>query len=153
MSNELVVVLLPGLDGTGKLFDRLLLSCPRQFEPQVVVYPGDKMLDYHELEVLVRERLPQRRPFIIVAESFSGPLAIALASRGIDNLVGVVLAASFVTPPRSALWQKRRGSKRGRCGPCQTRCTTANRPCSIPKITSSQCPHDAIAVAADPHRM
>lgn len=105
MSGELVVVLLPGLDGTGKLFDRFLRSCPRQFVPRVVAYPGDEIHGYRELEGMVGDYLPRRRRFLIVAESFSGPLGITLASSGITNLVGVVLAASFVTPPRSALWK------------------------------------------------
>jgi pimeloyl-ACP methyl ester carboxylesterase len=105
MSDELTVTLLPGLDGTGKLFDRFVSRCPRGFSPQVISYPGDRPLDYPELETFVHERLPRDRPFVIVGESFSGPLAVILASRSIPNLQAVVLVASFVTPPAFHVWR------------------------------------------------
>jgi pimeloyl-ACP methyl ester carboxylesterase len=100
-----IAILLPGLDGTGKLFSRVVAQCPRRFGIQIVAYPDDKTLSYQELEVIVRGQLPRNRPFIIVAESFSGPVAIMVASRRMENLHGVVLAASFVTPPRSGMWK------------------------------------------------
>ena len=105
MSSDLIAILLPGLDGTGKLFSRLVSRCPRQFRPQVISYPDDRTLDYAQLEALVRRQLPSDTPFIIVAESFSGPVAVALASGPMDNLRGVVLAASFVTAPRLGAWR------------------------------------------------
>ncbi|MHC4294974.1 MAG: alpha/beta fold hydrolase [Planctomycetota bacterium] len=101
----MITILLPGLDGTGELFKRVVSQCPSRFSPQIVTYPVDRALSYLELEVIVREQLPRNHPFIIVAESFSGPVAITLASRRMDNLHGVVLAASFVTPPRSCIWK------------------------------------------------
>ncbi len=105
MKRELIVVLLPGLDGTGRLFSRLVDRAPRHLQPQVVSYPCDQALSYQELEVLVHEQLPADAPYIIVGESFSGPIAVSLASRPTTNLRGVVLAASFVTPPALRLWR------------------------------------------------
>ena len=43
--------------------------------------------------------VPRGEPYAIVAESFSGPVAIAHAAARPDNLVAVVLAASFVANP------------------------------------------------------
>jgi pimeloyl-ACP methyl ester carboxylesterase len=105
MDDGRIAVMLPGLDGTGKLFDRVVRRCPRWIHPLVVPYPGDEILDYPQLESFVRERLPRDKPFIIVAESFSGPVAVRIASRPPANLAGVVLAASFVTPSARAVWR------------------------------------------------
>jgi pimeloyl-ACP methyl ester carboxylesterase len=101
----MVLILLPGLDGTGTLFDRFIADCPEELSPQVVAYPGDRKLGYLELEPIVKQQLPRDSPFVIIAESFSGPLAVILGSRSIPNLRAVVLAASFVTPPALRLWR------------------------------------------------
>ena len=73
------IVLLPGMDGTGTMFSELIASLPAGFEPIVVTYPTDKELGYEELESVVVELLP-KHPFILVGESFSGPIAISLAA-------------------------------------------------------------------------
>ena len=105
MSSDVIAVLLPGLDGTGKLLRDFASRSPAGIRAQVVPYPIDEVLSYSELCVYVRERLPAAAPFVIVAESFSGPVAVTLASRPIDGLRGVVLAASFVTPPSLPVWR------------------------------------------------
>ena len=43
------LVLLPGMDGTGVLFEPLLEVLPCEFEPIVVRYPPDKALGYEAL--------------------------------------------------------------------------------------------------------
>ena len=75
------LVLLPGLDGTGKLFAEFLEALDLGSSAQVVPYPPDIPLGYDELETLVRAALPAHGPFIILGESFSGPLAIRIAAR------------------------------------------------------------------------
>jgi pimeloyl-ACP methyl ester carboxylesterase len=105
MSVAPTVVLLPGLDGTGLLFRRFVARAPARVRTQVLSYPVDQRLDYAQLETLVRALLPTNAAYIIVAESFSGPLAALLAARPVGDLRGIVLVASFVTPPALALWR------------------------------------------------
>jgi len=43
--------------------------------------------------------LPQSDPFILLGESFSGPLAVMIAAGRPKNMVGLILCASFLTRP------------------------------------------------------
>ena len=99
MPRGLRAILLPGLDGTGRLFDPLLTELPNDLLAKVVSYPTDAILEYAALERLIEVALPKHDPFIIVAESFSGPLAIRLAARRMSGLIGLVLAGTFVQRP------------------------------------------------------
>jgi len=96
-------VLLPGMDGTGELFDPLvaaLAEVSAQSTTHVVRYPVDRVLGYDELVALVRDDLPPNDPFVLVAESFSGPIGIRIAADPPPNLVGLVLVATFASCPR-----------------------------------------------------
>ncbi len=63
------------------------------------------MLTYEELHDLVLGRLPAAKRLILVAESFSGPLALKLSLSRPAGLMGVVLCSSFVRSPVSSLWR------------------------------------------------
>ncbi|HKO93444.1 MAG TPA: alpha/beta hydrolase [Polyangiaceae bacterium] len=91
------IVLLPGLDGTGDLFARFLAAAPPGVTVKPVGLPGDRIRDYPELAEWVLERLPCDR-VVLVAESFSGPLAILIAEQ-CERVAGVVLVATFVESP------------------------------------------------------
>ncbi len=93
------LVLLPGLDGTGRLFAPLLKHLPPEFTATVVSYPHNKILSYEQLKPYVYEAFPSQEPFVLVAESFSGPLAIEVAATPPENLRAVVLCASFINNP------------------------------------------------------
>jgi pimeloyl-ACP methyl ester carboxylesterase len=93
------LILLPGLDGTGLLFQPFVPALPAWMKPKVVNYPCDRHLTYQELLPLVLDALPQNEPFILLGESFSGPLAAMVAARRPAGLVGLVLCATFVTRP------------------------------------------------------
>lgn len=97
------LILLPGLDGTGILFEPLLAQLPQSIRPIVVAYPGDRHLTYSELIPLVRQALPTSGRYILLGESFSGPLAVMLAAARPAGLAGLILCASFVTNPRPVL--------------------------------------------------
>jgi pimeloyl-[acyl-carrier protein] methyl ester esterase len=97
------LVLLPGLDGTGRLFEPLLQSLPTDYIASVVSYPPNECLSYHELEVEVRKALPTDRAFVIIAESFSGPLAVMIAATPPPQLQAVVLSTSFISNPVPSL--------------------------------------------------
>jgi len=84
------LVLLPGLDGTGTLFADLISELPSTLAVSIARYPTDQFLSYSELLSSVQETVPSS-PFLLVAESFSTPLAAKLA--------GLVLCAGFITNP------------------------------------------------------
>lgn len=100
---RLKMILLPGMDGTGKLFDPLLQTLPPNFEPQVVAYPNQPVRSYEELLPQVKRVFPSDSPFLLVAESFSGPLAIKLAAIQPANLEALILCATFAQNPWPAL--------------------------------------------------
>jgi len=93
------LVLLPGLDGTGLLFRPLLEVLPPSLPSRVVAYPPDQELGYEALLPRVMAALPADGPYILLGESFSGPLALMAAARRPAGLVGVVLCASFFRCP------------------------------------------------------
>lgn len=99
-SNTLTLVLLPGMDGTGELFRPFVLATGKAFDTLVVAYPPDQPLDYTALEVFVRNALPTDRPYLLLGESFSGPIAVALAASKPTQLKGLVLCSTFVRTPR-----------------------------------------------------
>jgi pimeloyl-ACP methyl ester carboxylesterase len=90
---------LPGLDGTGRFFAPLVSALSPKLVAQVVAYPAEEPMGYGELEQRVREVLPRHEPFVLVAESFSGPIAVALAASPPKGLKGIVLCATFVRNP------------------------------------------------------
>jgi sigma-B regulation protein RsbQ len=97
--NHTTLILLSGLDGTGRLFKPLLEILPPNLKPLVIPYPANKSLGYNELLEHVSEKIPTNDPFILLAESFSGPLAVELAATRPPNLKALILCASFVTSP------------------------------------------------------
>lgn len=91
--------------GTGSLFADFAKALPSVFAAQVVEYPSDISLSYPELLDLIRFSVPTSEPFVIVAESFSTPLAIQFAATNPANLKGLVLSAGFATSPVRGLLQ------------------------------------------------
>jgi len=88
-------LLLPGLDGTGKLFGPFVRHEPEGASCTIASYPVDRALSYPECADLVAARFFPDTPFVIVAESFSGPVAILTASKRPPNLKGLVLCNTF----------------------------------------------------------
>lgn len=96
------LVLLPGMDGTGFLYQPLLSQLPLSVRSQVITYPVNKVQDYSELLEHIKAQLPQT-PFVLLAESFSGILAYKLS---LDNSLPIdkmVLVASFLSSPSPRL--------------------------------------------------
>ena len=65
----------------------------------VVRYPGDQKLTYLDLVEHVQSALPASEPYVLIAESFSTPVAILCAARHDRNLLGLVLCAGFARSP------------------------------------------------------
>jgi pimeloyl-ACP methyl ester carboxylesterase len=93
------LVPLPGMDGTGHLFGPLIEALPQGYEALPVSFPPDRPLSYPELAELVNRRLPVSEPFVLLAESFSTPLAIQLAAENPPGLKALILVAGFATNP------------------------------------------------------
>jgi pimeloyl-ACP methyl ester carboxylesterase len=95
----MALALLPGLDGSGVLFRPLLNHLAPELQPIVVAYPPDKVFGYDELLPIVLAALPSPSPFVLLGESFSGPLALMAAATRPQGLRGIILCASFVRNP------------------------------------------------------
>jgi hypothetical protein len=95
-NEEVLIVLLPGMDGTGMLFKTFVGLLPYGINAKIVPYPTDRHMSYAELAELVIGALPRSTPYVIIAESYSGPVACILAAHPVGDLQGVVFVSSFV---------------------------------------------------------
>ena len=98
-ARPLPVLLLPGLDGSGRLFRRFLAVATGALDFRPVPYPRDRFLDYARARGAGARRSFPRGPFAILGESFGGPLALRVAASAPRGLVGVVLVATFHRRP------------------------------------------------------
>lgn len=99
----LTIVLLPGMDGTGTLFEPFISALGQEFSIRIVRYPPTGALGYRELEEHARRSLPAGSRFVILGESFSGPIAVSIAASRPAGLVGLILCATFIRNPRPLL--------------------------------------------------
>lgn len=91
--------MLPGLDGTGDLFAPLLKHLPPELQVHVVHYPIDLIQDSTALLEQILQVLPKGTPHLVLAESFSGPLAIRYAAQRAADVQGLILAATYLRNP------------------------------------------------------
>jgi len=96
---KIKLILLPGLDGTGQLFLPFIQAMPPRIEAMPVSYPPEDAYGYGDLLNLVLDCIPEEGPYLLLGESFSGPLALKAACRAARRPLGVVLCASFVKNP------------------------------------------------------
>ena len=97
---SLKIILLPGFDGTGRMFQSLLPYLSSNFVPQVVSFPTIGLQSYSTLLRFVKKTLPNNEDFVLLAESFSGPLAVEIGASKPRNLKGLILCSSFLMSPR-----------------------------------------------------
>ena len=102
------LVLLPGLHGSADLFEALVSHLPSDLLPTPVSYPPG-VSAYAELLPFVRASFPRRERFLLLAESFSGPLAVNVAAEPPAELAGLVFAGSFACSPLPAALSSLRG--------------------------------------------
>lgn len=96
------LILLPGLDGTGILFRPLLAVLPEDIRSRVISYPSGQSLSLAEHARLVAGQLPDKK-VVLLAESFSGLVALRLISDYAPRLNGVLFVGGFAQPPRRLL--------------------------------------------------
>jgi pimeloyl-[acyl-carrier protein] methyl ester esterase len=90
-------ILLPGLDGSAKLFAPFVAEAPAAFPVRTLPLPNDRPRTYRALATWAINQLPPE-PFALIAESFSGPLALLIAAQ-CPQVTAIVLCASFVDAP------------------------------------------------------
>jgi len=101
--DEIELVFLPGLDGTGLSYRPLGEAMPENTRVTVIHYPTDRKLSYGELVQWAYEQLPRNKPLVLIAESFSGPITISLASSFSLNIKGIIFCATFMKLTRPFL--------------------------------------------------
>jgi pimeloyl-[acyl-carrier protein] methyl ester esterase len=93
------MLILPGMDGTGKLLLDFMHALPAPIRKEIPIYLPDVALPYDDLAKLVRSNCEDSPPFVLMAESFSTPLAIRIAAENPPNLRGLILCAGFALSP------------------------------------------------------
>lgn len=102
--NEMPIkaLLLPGLDGTGKLLDDFAQAAPSKMICEIVRYEKH-FTTLDDFVTVAALKLRTETKTVVIAESFSGPIATQLASRFPERIAAIVFAASFVEPPYGSL--------------------------------------------------
>ncbi len=98
------IVFLPGLDGTGISFAPLASQLPQDVRVRVIRYPAHRQLDFEETVQCAKIQMPANlKHAVMIAESFSGPVAIALIGSGQIAPACLILCATFARYPRPLL--------------------------------------------------
>lgn len=92
------IVLMPGMVGSGELFREFIAALPERMEAITLHYPAESWTPYREMAKRLSAAMPDEA-FVLVAESYSTPLAVRLAGMRPEGLRGVVLCAGFCTSP------------------------------------------------------
>ena len=108
------ILLLPGADGTGVLFQPLLAAMQKSgvdledvhtvnlnsdAEADVQTTPLEQTLSIQAQRIERQFGKSTGRPIIVIAESYSGLLAVELVKRQQLPIAQIILVASFVTSP------------------------------------------------------
>jgi len=92
---------MPGFEGGGKLFAPLIPWLEPHFRLTLVKYPDLKSFqDYIDC---AQDQLPAEPGYSLLAESFSGPIAIALLARRTGQIGPSVLSSTFARSPLATL--------------------------------------------------
>ena len=98
------LVLLPGLNGTTGLFNPLIESVQDEFNVLPIAFPTQEKRTYQELATDIMAQLADiKGKYIILGESFSGPLSLFISERKPSGLIGLVLVATFIKAPNLKL--------------------------------------------------
>lgn len=93
-------LLLPGLDGTGDLLRDFAVRLQALGPVEVLGHPHEGAQDYSVLLRALQARVRVDADCVIVAESFAGPLGIALAAQAEVVPRALVLCATFAASPQ-----------------------------------------------------
>lgn len=97
MSARKTLLMLPGFDGSGALFAPLAERLSDDFDCLPVSY--DDHADAAGYSQQIARACPADVPVVVIAESFSGPLALGFLAAAPDNVIGGILSTTFARPP------------------------------------------------------
>ena len=90
-------LLLPGMDGTGKLFKPFIDNAPKCFDIDFVRLIQEPQISYARQAKEIAQKI--NNPVVLIAESYSGMVAMELLKEHPEKIKGVVFVASFIDPP------------------------------------------------------
>src|SRR4051812_41770467 len=93
------------MHGTGDLFRNFLDHLPPGVIADAISFPTREPLGYEDLVKVVQKRMGEFEPYVLIGESFSGPLAVKLAAERPKDLRGLVLCATFLKSPLASHWK------------------------------------------------
>ncbi len=93
------LILLPAFDGTGLLFNAFVNELDKAFETTVISYPRSGPQDYDTLTDTIRKQLPEGEDYIVLGESFAGPIVYQVAIRDREKCKGAIFVATYLTNP------------------------------------------------------
>ncbi len=100
------IIFLPGIDGTGISFEPLGQMLPQDVNVKVIQYPTDKLLSFRETVQCASDQIrSDQQDGIVLAESFSGPVAITLVGSGQLKAKCLILCSTFARSPRPLLFK------------------------------------------------
>ena len=103
MTQRPTLVLMPGIDGTGKLFEPVIPLLEPQFDLKVVTFPD--LNSFNDYIDCAYHQLPQTPGYSLLAESFLGPVALALLSQLQGQIGPSVLCSTFCRSPLQTMTQ------------------------------------------------
>ena len=99
-SSAATLVMLPGLDGTARLFAPALALDWGGMRAVALALPSHGPQDYEALAAAISPTLPPG-DLVLLAESFSTPLAMLLAANEMARVKALVLVSGFCASPQS----------------------------------------------------
>lgn len=93
------ILLLPGLDGTGELFEKFLKLLPTTLPTYVCQLPAEGEQRPISLAASIVAKGLLTEDVLIIAESFSGRVAYELIQLHGHTIKGLILVSSFLTVP------------------------------------------------------
>jgi len=109
LNQSLDCLLLPGLHGTGDLYAPLIKELEKraakknvELNLKALSYPTNIKQRYHSLIEWLEQEIDfedSDRKIVIIAESFSSPIALRLADAYPEKVSGVVIASGFCASP------------------------------------------------------
>ena len=93
------LVMLPGLDGSAMLFEQVLALDWGGMQALALALPSHGPQDYETLAAAISPTLPPGE-LVLLAESFSTPLAMLLAAKQMARIKALVLVSGFCASPQ-----------------------------------------------------
>ncbi|MDA8139324.1 MAG: alpha/beta hydrolase [Desulfobacteraceae bacterium] len=102
------LIFLPGLDGTGISIEPLRKILPSEVKVQTIRYPAKERLNIDQTVQWAADQITPKEEVVVLAESFSGPVAVVLVASGRIRAKALILCATFARAPRPRLLGLRR---------------------------------------------